>query len=224
MRSRESSAKIVTMTTTIDLWSLDRYRFTPDCLSWVHGAARVTRRAGNGRLLDMTLHSLRLFALALVAGVVTTTVQAVEGDVVGWEGARWGMNEREVKQAFSSKLLVPLMGEQPGETVLSTPGYVFLGCPFDVSFRFMGSRGLIRIDLTQVGNFVGHYGNGTTGYEAGCKLLNRRLQDKLGPAQARGAESAWTFPSTDVTSGGTDIGQVYVTLARHLDAKQRSSG
>ena len=170
----------------------------------------------------MTLHRLRWFALALIAGAVTTTVQAVERDVAGWEGARWGMNEREVKQAFSSKLLVPLMGEQPGETVLSTPGYVFLGCPFDVSFRFMGSRGLIRIDLTQVGNFVGHYGNGTTGYEAGCKLLNRRLQDKLGPAQARGAESAWTFPSTDVTSGGTDIGQVYVTLARHLDAKQRS--
>ena len=74
MRSRDSSAKIVTMTTTIDLWSLDRHRFTPDCLSRVHGAARETRRAGNGRLLDMTLHRLRLFALALVAGVVTTTV------------------------------------------------------------------------------------------------------------------------------------------------------
>ena len=74
----------------------------------------------------MTLHRLRWFALALIAGAVTTTVQAVERDVAGWEGARWGMNEREVKQAFSSKLLVPLARQQPGETVLSIPGYVFL--------------------------------------------------------------------------------------------------
>jgi hypothetical protein len=37
----------------------------------------------------MTLHSLRWFALALIAGAVTTTVQAVERDVAGWEGARW---------------------------------------------------------------------------------------------------------------------------------------
>ena len=180
------------------------------------------RRARDGRLVNITRQRLRGIALALGAGAAIATAPAAERDVLGWEGARWGMSESEIKEAFSSKLLVPLAGAQPGETVLSTPGYVFLGCPFDVSFRFMGSRGLIRIDLTQVGNFVGHYGNGTTGYEAGCKLLNRRLQDKLGPAQARGAESAWTFPSTDVTSGGTDIGQVYVTLARHLDAKQRS--
>src|SRR5262249_41250750 len=80
-----------------------------------------TRRTGNRRLLHMTLHRFRLFALALVAGVVTTTVQAVERDVVGWEGARGGMNEREIREAFSSKLLVPLAGEQPGETVLRFP-------------------------------------------------------------------------------------------------------
>src|SRR5690349_18709083 len=103
----------------------------------------------------MTLQRLRLFALALVAGAATTTGQAVERDVVGWEGARWGMNESEIKEAFSSKLLVPLAGEQPGETVLSIPGYVFLGCPFDVSFRFAGARGLVRINLTEVGNLLG---------------------------------------------------------------------
>jgi len=137
------------MTTTIDLWSLGRHRFAPDCLSRLHGAARETRRTGNRRLLDMTLHRLRLFELALVAGVVTTTVQAVERDVVGWEGARWGMNEREIREAFSSKLLVPLAGEQPGETVLSIPGYVFLGCPFDVTFRFAGARGLVQVSPAQ---------------------------------------------------------------------------
>jgi hypothetical protein len=87
MRSRESSAKIVTM--TIDPWSLGRLRFALDCLSRLHGAALETRRAGKGRLLDTNLHRLRLFALALVAGAVTTTVQAVERDVAGWEGARW---------------------------------------------------------------------------------------------------------------------------------------
>jgi hypothetical protein len=73
------------------------------------------------RLVNMTLQRLRLFALALVAVAATTTGQAVERDVVGWEGARWGMNESEIKEAFSSKLLVPLAGEQPGETVLSIP-------------------------------------------------------------------------------------------------------
>jgi hypothetical protein len=178
--------------------------------------------AGHERLGSMVRQRLRGFALAVGAGGAIAIAQAAERDVVGWERARWGMNESEIEEAFSSKLMVALAGKQPGETVLSIPGYVFLGCPFDVSFRFAGSRGLVRIDLTQVANFVGHYGSGTSGYEAACKLVNRRLEDKLGPAQARGAESAWTFPSTDVTFGGTDIGQVYVTLARHLDAKRRT--
>ena len=222
MRSRESSAKIVTMTTTIDPWSLGRLRFAPDCLSQLHGAARKTRRAGNGRLLDMTLHRLRWFALALIAGAVTTTVQAVERDVVGWEGARWGMNECEIREAFSSKLLVPLAGEQPSETLLSIPGYVYLGCPFDVTFRFAGARGLVRINLTEVGNLSGHRGNGIAGYGAACKLIDRRLEDMFGPGQARGAEKSWAFPSADVTSGGADARRAHVTFARHVEMQQRA--
>src|SRR5215813_5559413 len=170
----------------------------------------------------MTLHRLRLFALALVAGVVTTTVQTVERDVVGWEGARWGMNEREIKEAFSSKLLVPLAGEQPAETVLSIPGYVFLGCPFDVAFRFAGVRGLVRINLTEVGNLLGHHGNGIAGYGAACKLIDRRLEDMFGPGQARGAEKSWAFPSSDITFGGADAGGTHVTFARHTDTQQRA--
>ena len=135
----------------------------------------------------MTLHRLRWFALALIAGAVTTTVQAVERDVAGWEGARWGMNEREVKQAFSSKLLVPLARQQPGETVLSIPGYVFLGCPFDVTFRFAGARGLVRINLSEVGNLLGHHGNGIAVYGAACKLIDRRLRGhvRAGAGQRR---------------------------------------
>src|SRR5215469_1117617 len=143
----------------------------------------------------MTLHRLGLFALAFVAGVVTTTVQAAERDVVGWEGARWGMNEREIRDAFCSKLLVSLAGDQPGETVLSIPGYVFLGCPFDVTFRFSGGHGLVRINLTEVGNLLGHHGNGIAGYGAACKLIDRRLEDMFGPGQARGSEKSWAFPS-----------------------------
>jgi hypothetical protein len=222
MRSRESSAKIVTMTTTIDPWSLGRLRFAPDCLSRLHGAARETRRARNGRLLDMTLRRLRWFALALIAAAVTTTVQAVERDVAGWEGARWGMNERKIKEAFSSRLLVPLAGEQPAETVLSIPGYVFLGCPFDVSFRFAGARGLVRINLTEVGNLLGHHGNGIPGYGAACKLIDYRLEDMFGPGEARGAVKSWAFPSADVTSGGADAGRAHVTFARHVDTQQKA--
>lgn len=160
---------------------------------------------------------LRLFAFALFAGAVTTTVQAAERDVVGWECARWGMNEREIRDAFSSKLLVPLAGEQPGETVLSIPGYVFLGCPFDVTFRFAGARGLVRINLTEVGNLLGHNGNGIAAYGAACKLIDRRLEDMFGPGQARGAEKSWAFPSADVTSGGVDAGGAHITFARHVD-------
>jgi hypothetical protein len=171
----------------------------------------------------MTLHWLRLFALALVAGVVTTTVQAVERDVVGWEGARWDMNEREIREAFSSKLLVPLAGEQHGETVLSIPGYVFLGCPFDVTF-FAGARGLVRINLSEVGNLLGHQGNGIAGYGAACKLIDRRLEDMFGPGQARGADKSWDFPSADVTSGGADAGRAHVTFVRHGDTQQRAQG
>ena len=143
--------------------------------------------------------------------------------VVGWEGARWGMNERELRDAFSSKLLVPLAGE-PGETVLSIPGYVFLGCPFDVTFRFAGARGLVRINLTEVGNLLGHHGNGIAGYDAACKLIDRRLEDMFGPGQARGAEKSWAFPSADVTSGGADAGGAHVTFARHVDTQQRAQG
>ena len=170
----------------------------------------------------MTLQRLIVFALALVAVAAATTGQAVERDVVGWEGARWGMKESEIKEAFSSKLLVPLAGEQPGETVLSIPGYVFLGCPFDVSFRFAGARGLVRINLTEVGNLLGHHGNGIAGYGAACKLIDRRLEDMFGPGQTRGAEKSWAFPSADITSGGADAGRAHVTFTRRVDAQQRA--
>ena len=91
------------------------------------------------------------------------------------------MNEREIRDAFSSKLLVPLARKQPDETVLSIPGYVYLGCPFDVTFRFAGARGLVRINLTEVGNLLGHHGNSIAGYGAACKLIDRRLEAMFGP-------------------------------------------
>jgi hypothetical protein len=126
-----------------------------------------------------------------------------------------------IKKVFSSKVLVPLVGAQPGETVLSIPGYVFLGCPFDVSFRFMGSHGLVRIELTQVEKFVSHYGNDPTGYETACKLVDRRFEDKLGPPQARGVEKVWNFASGNVTSGKWQTDQAYVTFAKQLNAKEK---
>ena len=170
--------------------------------------------------VNMPLQTFTLFAFALFAGAVTTTVQAAERDVVGREGARWGMNEREIREVFSSKLLVPLAGEQPGETVLSIPGYVFLGCPFDVTFRFAGARGLVRINLSEVENLLGHHGNRIAGYEAACKQIDRRLEDMFGPGQARGAEKSWAFPSADVTSGGADARRAHVTFARHVETQQ----
>ena len=84
---------------------------------------------------------------------------------------------------------MPLARKQPDETVLSIPGYVYLGCPFDVTFRFAGARGLVRINLTEVGNLLGHHGTGIAGYGAACKLIDRRLEDMFGPGQARGARN-----------------------------------
>jgi len=170
----------------------------------------------------MTLERLRLFELALVAGGAIATAQPAERDVLGWEGARWDMSENEIKEAFSSKLLVPLAGAQPGETVLSIPGYVFLGCPFDVSFRFAGSHGLVRINLTEVGNLLGHHDNGIAGYGAACKFIDRRLEDMFGPGKTRGAEKSWAFPTADVTSAGADAGRAHVTFVRHVETKQRT--
>ena len=63
--------------------------------------------------VNITLQRFGLFALALVAGAATTTGQAADRDVLGWEGARWGMSESEIKEAFSSKLVVPLVGSRP---------------------------------------------------------------------------------------------------------------
>jgi hypothetical protein len=117
-----------------------------------------------------------------------------------------------------------LVGEQPGETVLSIPGYVFLGCPFDVTFRFTGARGLVRIHLNEVGNLLGHHDNGLAGYGAACRLIDRRLEDMFGPGQARGTEKSWVFPSADVTSGGADAGRAQVTFVRHVDTQQRAQG
>ena len=131
------------------------------------------------------------------------------------------MNEREIRDAFSSKLLVPLAGKQPAETVLSIPGYVFLGCPFDVTF-FAGARGLVRINLSEVGNLLGHQGNGIAGYGAACRLIDRRLEDIFGPGQARGAAKSWAFPSADVTSAGADAGRAHVTFVRHVETEQRA--
>src|SRR6516225_4075897 len=140
------------------------------------------RRARDGRLVNITRQRLRGIALALGAGAAIATAPAAERDVLGWEGARWGMSESEIKEAFSSKLLVPLMGEQPGETVLSIP----LGCPFDVSSRFAGSRGLVLINLTEMGNLFRSPQQWHRRLRAACKLIDRRLEDMFGPGQNRG--------------------------------------
>jgi hypothetical protein len=169
----------------------------------------------------MARHSRRGLTLALTAVAAIVTAQAADKDVLGWESARWGMNENEIKEAFRSKVLVPLNGEQTNETALNIPGYVFLGCPFDVSFRFAGSHGLVRIELTQVEKFASHYGNDPTGYETACKLVDRRLEDKLGPPQARGVEKVWTFASGNVTSGKWQTDQAYVTFAKQLNANEK---
>src|SRR6516162_11001886 len=101
---------------------------------------------------------------------------------------------------------------------------MLLSGALDDRFSSVGARGLVRINLTEVGNLSGHRGNGIAGYDAACKLIDRRLEDMFGPGQARGAEKSWAFPSADVTSGGADAGGAHVTFARHVDTQQRAQG
>jgi hypothetical protein len=138
---------------------------------------------------------LRALTFALSAVAAIAAAQAAEKDVLGWEGARWGMSERDVRKVFRAKTVVALTAEQPGQTRLSTPGYVFLGCPFDVTFRFARSQGLVRIDLTQVEKLAGHGAKSAGDYQKACEFVDRQLVDKLGPAQEHRYEKRWKFPS-----------------------------
>ena len=167
----------------------------------------------------MARHCLRGVAFALAASAAIASAQAAEKDVLGWEGARWGMDESEISRVFSSRVLVPLAGGRSGETALNIPGYVFLGCPFDVSFRFVDDA-LVRIELTQVEKLASHYGNEPTQYETACKLVDRRLEDKFGPAQSRGVDKEWTFASGSIRSGKRNAGYAYIIFLKSPNAKE----
>jgi hypothetical protein len=171
----------------------------------------------------MGRQELRALTFALSAGAAIAAAQAAEKDVPGWEGARWGMSESDVRKVFSAKTVVGLTAEQPGQSRLSIPGYVFLGCPFDVTFRFGRSQGLIRIDLTQVENLAGHGAKSVGEYQKACEFVDRRLVDKLGRAQEHRYEKRWKFHSADVSTGGAQMGQVYVTLSGTSMAKPRDT-
>jgi hypothetical protein len=171
----------------------------------------------------MAGQQLRALMFALSAGAAIAAAQAAEKDVLGWEGARWGMSEIDVKKVFRAKTVVALTAEQPNQTRLSIPGYVFLGCPFDVTFLFARSQGLVRIDLTQVEELAGHGAKSAGEYQKACEFVDRQLVDKFGPAQEHRYEKRWKFPSADVSTGGARMGQVYVTFERRLDGKPRDT-
>jgi len=167
----------------------------------------------------MARHSLQRVALALAAAVAIATANGAEKDVLGWEGARWGMDESEIRSVFSSRVLVPVVAGRSDETALNIPGYIFLGCPFDVSFRFTDG-GLVRIELTQVEKLTSHYSNDPNEYETVCKLVDRQLEDKFGPARSRAIDKVWTFPSGSVRSGKRQTGYAYITFAKQPSAEE----
>jgi hypothetical protein len=169
----------------------------------------------------MARHSLRGVAFALAASAAIATAHGAKKNVLvlGWEVARWGMDESEISRVFSSRVLVPLAVARSGETALNIPGYVFLGCPFDVSFRFVDG-GLVRIELTQVEKLASHYSNNPNEYETACKLVDRRLEDKFGPAQSRGADKVWTLASGNVRSGKWQTSYAYITFAKQPIAQE----
>jgi hypothetical protein len=127
----------------------------------------------------MARYSLRGVTLALAVGAAIGTAHGTEKDVLGWENARWGMDENEIRSAFSSRVLVPVAAGRSGETALNIPGYVFLECPFDVSFRFTDG-GLVRIELTQVEKLTSHYSDDPNEYETGASWWTAGSRTNLG--------------------------------------------
>ena len=64
----------------------------------------------------MARRSLQGVTLAFAAAVAIATAHSAENDVRGWEDARWGMDENEIRSAFSSSILIPLATGGSGET------------------------------------------------------------------------------------------------------------
>jgi hypothetical protein len=157
--------------------------------------------------------------IALTPSAAVSASQDIGTDLHGWEAARWGMSETALRQAFGSKLLVELDAAEPNATALGMPGYVFLGCPFDVTFHLSQLRGLVRVELNRVHHLSGHGGDHAD-YETACGRIIQSLELKYGPAQQRHDERDWTFPSAKVTAGGVPSGQVYIDYRARADSKE----
>jgi hypothetical protein len=161
----------------------------------------------------MTLWKFYTLAALLIADATTPVSATKPDDVPGWEQSRWGMSGVDLKQVFASRMLVPLPGGRAKEDLFVIPGYVFLGCPFDVSFYVATENGLNRIELTQVDGLEGHGGPGASVYRSSCAAVATQLVEQFGPAREEGDAKQWLFPSAEVTTGG-GLGQVYVTFIR----------
>jgi hypothetical protein len=163
---------------------------------------------------------------ALVAVVALaaplSVARGAEKDIPGWEAARWGMSEADLRRAFGSKLLLEKRAEEPSAKAFGMPGYVFLGCPFDVTFHISQARGLVRVELIQVERLLGHGSGGRAAdYEKACALIDQKLEETYGPAtQERRYEKDWTFPSAEITTGGARAGQVYIDYRARADSKR----
>jgi hypothetical protein len=125
------------------------------------------------------------------------------------------MSAVELRRVFASRVLVPLPGERAKEDLFVIPGYVFLGCPFDVSFHVAAEKGLNRVELTQVGGLEGHGGPSASAYRSSCAAVATQLAERFGPAREEGDAKRWLFPSAEVTAGG-GLGHVSVTFTRRL--------
>lgn len=172
-------------------------------------------------MAELRIRASHLFTCTAAVAAALSAAQGAERDAPGWEAARWGMREPDLQKAFTSQVLVPKPADQPGEMALGIPGYVFLGCPFDVTFLLTPSQGLVRVELTQVERLVGHTGKSAGDYEAACEAIDRRLEERYGPPQERRYEKDWPLPSAEITSGGAQTGQVYISLDARLGSKRR---
>jgi hypothetical protein len=159
------------------------------------------------------MHEIWVSLLIAVVLARSPALGAVQGpDVLGWETATWGMSEADVRAHFPSTPLISLPTERQSQTVLAAPGYIFLGCPFDVAFSFAPNRGLVRVELSQVEGLTGHFGRSALDYETACRLVGRHLDESYGRSVERGLERDWRFPSANVSFNADRANQIHVTF------------
>lgn len=140
-----------------------------------------------------------LFSAAIVLFSLITVVASVD-DVPGWQGARWGMTEEEVRAALEAGgfSLAPVTGTY-------TNAYV----PFKTSIR-IGIHDYevllqFSIETRRLNQVVLRTSSGRAFLRKAFSELQDLLTEKYGPAAPVGDKREWRFKTTIIELSALDF-------------------